>query len=124
MLYPEHLKESLERTKEQYPELYEKDRKKVVKILSRIHKMLDADFNPGAEEPLSHRERMHHQEGAEEIMQILTKEFGTEYEDIIFQEAKQHVIDDMGQFYTRSDYERPYFWDKWKLMNEDITCWI
>jgi len=124
MLYPQHLKESIERTKERYPELYEKDKKKVIKVLSRIHKMLDRNFQQNSSEPLRHREIMHHQEGIEEITSILTEEFGQEYEDLINLETTKHVISDMGQVYTRSDYQRPYFWDKWKFMNEDINAWI
>jgi len=124
MKFKEHYKSSLESVMQTYPELYKKDEMKIKHLLLKIHKTLDANFDANSPEPLLHRETTHHQEGIEEIVNTLSKRFGKEYEEIILQEASRHVIDDMGQLYTKADYQRPYFWDKWKFMNEDITAWI
>jgi len=120
MKHIEHLRESVERVKQTNWKLYEKDPAKIRKLLCRIHKTLDAYFDPSAENLLAHREVLHHREGVEQV----TAEFGVEYENIIRYEAARHVIADMGQVYMRGDYRTAYFWERWKARNEEIICWV
>jgi len=115
-----HLKHSVRQIKKEDLEFYEKNRGTLSSLLPELHGWFDAFYGRGdlSFDPLvtpeRHREERHHQEGVIEITEKLTKKYGGRFEKTIIQEARAHVISDMGYVPKKEEYKREYFWDKWE----------
>jgi hypothetical protein len=127
MFIEEHKARSLKRLREgDSTDLYCSVPRIVENIVEEVHRSLDSFSIPtkDADIKLRCRERLHHEEGIKEVTTSLVKRYGEVYQELIEQEARMHVEEDMGYIPKRNDYNDPYFWDKWKAANETIICWI
>lgn len=126
MFHHEHMASSRQRLREQGNDLFSLAPKIIEEILEELHSEFDKHYNPSLklEVRVKHRAILHHQEGIEEITRKLTKRYGAIYEDLIRQEAREHVIADMGKVYRKKDYQEPCFWPHWREVNETICAWI
>jgi len=127
MFVSEHKAESLKRLRKSDPtSLYSVAPRIVEGIVEEVHRSLDS-FSIPTEDPdvkLRCREKMHHEEGIREVTAELVRRYGEVYQELIGQEARMHVQEDMGYIPRKIDYNDPYFWPKWKEQYETIICYV
>jgi hypothetical protein len=121
-----HLKSFIKRMKKNDPGFYNWNRKVLGQMMPELHSWFDEfafkkiningeNYDYTQEETkIRHREQRHHEEGVQEITEILTEEYGDKYKSLIEQEAYCHVYADMGRIPKKREYEDEYFWQKWE----------
>lgn len=89
-------------------------------IIDEVNDYLDSEFvySHDSDEMLKHREKRHHRECIEILVEKLSRKYGEKYSSTILEIAEQHVKDDMGYVPKKEDYADKYFWEKWKAKNE------
>jgi hypothetical protein len=116
-----HVTRSLENISKTYPDLFESEEINPRVIMADLHFWLDfycgrkgkdreGDFDFTGHLCIRHRAKRHHFEGILEIVDILTKEYGPRFSEIIRQEAERHIYDDMGRILFADDYKQIGFW--------------
>ena len=122
MEFPEHFDGSFYRIRLNNPQFLIDHREVICKLLAELHIWFDEfaktkgeGFDYTGRRKIRHRQERHHWEGILEAIAKFTAKFGEEYRDIIEQEAKQHVIDDMGRILYADDYLEPGFWSKYLI---------
>lgn len=114
----EHYRSSLEKVKKKYPELYEREKEAIEKLLMALHEWLDWYFGKKGEDEeglydftgaqsFRHRAKRHHIQGIGQAVEF----FGRQYEAIIREEAERHIKEDMGDLLLfKEDYKAIGFW--------------
>ena len=112
-----HIRNSILRIKEQRPTLYQRREKEINRMIRELHEWFDWFENKKTSEYdyteincMKHREKRHHQEGIRQAVNIFSKEYGREFEEIIDEESQAHIFDDFGNIPFISDYQRIGFW--------------
>ena len=127
MFVEEHQAKSLKRLRESDPtSLYSVAPRIVGGIVEEVHRSLDSFSLPNKDPDikLRYREKLHHEEGIAEVTESIVRQYGEIYREIIKQEAKMHVEEDMGYIPKKTDYNDPYFWAKWKSKYEETRVEI
>ena len=121
----EHFVRSLENVERKYPELYLQEKETIEKLILEVHEWLDYYCGKTGEDEegkydftgrsiIRHRRKRHHLEGINKAVEIFSCLYGGKFTDVIRQEARQHVIDDMGEVLFAEDYHQIGFWKKYE----------
>jgi hypothetical protein len=118
--FQEHFDGSFYRIKLNSPQFLIEHREVICQLLAELHNWFDEFSGTKGEgydftdrRKIRHRAMRHHWEGIWEAVAKFTQKYGPEYHDIIEQEAKQHVKDDMlGKILYADDYLEPGFWSR------------
>jgi len=119
----EHTKNSLKRLEEKdSSQLYHFVPKIIEEIVRETHLAMDSKslVTKDSDKKLRSREILHHEEGIRTITEELSKQYGEIYRQLIEQEARAHVLEDMHFIPKKADYEDKTFWDRWKAQYETI----
>jgi hypothetical protein len=95
------------------------------KLLMELHEWLDYYYKREGEDEegkynftgrsvMRHRRKRHHLEGINKAVEFFSCLYGSKFSDVIRQEARQHVIDDMGEVLSAEDYHAIGFWKKYE----------
>jgi hypothetical protein len=120
-----HLKNSLMNIRNNYPELYYREKNIIFELIYVLHKWLDFyDTKKGEDEDgpydftasrcIRHKMKRHHIEGINEAVKIFSQEYGESFVQIIREEAMLHIIEDMGAILCAADYRAIGFWKYYK----------
>jgi len=112
-----HIKKSLDRISKVYPLVYNNNKETIDKLLVELHEWFDFFLIPpcskifgyAGRNCIKHREQRHHIEGIKVASYVFERKYGKEFREIILEESREHVIDDMGELYSFDDYT-PRFW--------------
>ncbi|MCX6796223.1 MAG: hypothetical protein NTW06_01870 [Candidatus Falkowbacteria bacterium] len=117
----DHYNSSVENVKKNYPELYQQEKETIEKLLMDLHEWLDYFYNRKGEDEegpydftgrfvIRHRAKRHHWQGIDKAVVFLRLLCSSKYASIIREEARRHIIDDMGEVLFAEDYRRIGFW--------------
>lgn len=106
-----HIEHSMKNIRERYPEIYEERRKILEELIRELHVWFDyfagkkeKDYDYTGINFIKHREKRHHIEGIKVAVEIFTRKYGKEFTDIVEEEGRRHVIEDMAYVYSELDY--------------------
>ena len=121
-----HYERSLKNVKNNYPELFNQEKEVIDKLLKDLHEWLDYFYNKKGKDEggaydftgefvIRHRSKRHHVQGINEAIVFFTDRYGKKYLRLIEEEARRHVLDDMGEVLFAEDYQRIGFWKNYEM---------
>lgn len=126
-----HQMNSYKRLKAKDSDFYYKHLRVIAPLVRDIHKWFDEfagttgkdregrryDYTSDSEGPIytqmKHREQRHHYDGLIGCIIKFTDKYGPEFKQIIENEAKEHILEDMGYIPNEDDYKDRNFWISW-----------
>ena len=120
-----HLKISIINIRNNYPELYRREKNVIFELIYELHKWLDYyDAKKGVDEDgpydftasrgIRHKMKRHHIEGINLAVKLFSQQYGERFTRIIREEAVGHIIEDMGAILCANDYKQINFWKYYK----------
>ncbi|MBU0929551.1 MAG: hypothetical protein KJ623_00575, partial [Nanoarchaeota archaeon] len=114
-----HIRKGKKNIQEKYPKLYEENKETIDKLIIELHEWFDQYSKPPLAQKygyidrtkIRHRRELHHIEGIRWAEDLFTKKYGEDFRNIILEESKIHVIDDMGKILEMGDYYVIGFWN-------------
>ena len=113
----DHAKRSLEFILAHNPSLSVRHRKKIARIILKLHEWMDQYHNTKGEgydytgiNVMKHWEQLHHHEGAKMAAQHFAGRYGIEYHAMVLEEAYRHIRDDLGEVPDQSFYRQIGIW--------------
>jgi len=121
-----HLKISIINIRKSHQELYYREKQIILELIYDLHKWLDFYDNRQGEDKegpydftgsrsIRHRAKRHHLEGINEAVNIFSRQHGERFAGIIREEARRHIMDDMGAILCAMDYRAIGFWKNYGI---------
>jgi hypothetical protein len=125
MKFNEHYKRSLENVKKNFPELFKQEEETIIDLLQNLHIWMDeyrnrqgvdeeGPYDFTEREDKRHKSKRHHLEGVWKATAHFCQIYGDRFAKVIYQVAKNHAIEDMGELLEAGDYKVIGFWNKYE----------
>jgi len=117
MLTKDHADKSLQLIAAERPGFYRRHKEVIDELIPDLHAWMDQYFNTRGDgydytgiDVMKHWERLHHIQGINMAADHFSEKYGELFRETVVEEARRHVMDDLGHIPVESFYHQIGIW--------------